>query len=386
MRESSDLRLSSWKILALSAVLSVSVPLPASAKDCGGLEPPCGPGPIVCECGDTVTQHYVLEGSLDCSAHTGSFGLKVASGVNIALGATVTGVQIIGNGQANSAGILLDGASGSSVVGRKNGNGSIEYLGVTGWERGIKLENGASGNTIQYIEAFENAGGPTINGDYGIDLRDLGTSDNVIANVYVHDQADEGVHFGEDSSANTIRDSIVEGNGNTQVYFTGASDSFVLDNVITGVGGGKDGIRLVATTGMTVEGNSVDDADITLAAGSSGNTIVDNLIDGGRLELGDSVNNNLVDDLVVTGGADHCVEFSANTTLPYENRVNGSTLSCTGTVREIISGGSGTSGGGQNLVCATTCIHSGSQRPCEDPGDTNDAKNIITLQTAACLP
>lgn len=376
----------SWIVAVAAAILIFAAnDGTALAKNCGGLNPPCGPGTIVCDCGDTVTAHYSLDATLDCSAHVGSFGLKLASNVNLVLG--TPGVQIIGNGSANSVGILLDGVSNSFVLGRKNTDGSIDYLGVTGWERGVQLANGASENTIQYVEAFENGSG-AVAGDYGIDLRDSGTSDNVIAEVYVHDQPDEGVHFGGSSSDNTIRDSIVEHNGNTQIYLTGASGSSVLDNQVAGPGAsrpsGTDGIRLVNTSGTTVEGNSVDNADITLATGSSGNTLTDNTINDGRVELGDSVNGNLVDGLLVTGGADHCVEFSANTTLPYGNRVNESTLSCTGTVREIISSGSGTSGGSQNLVCATTCIHSGSQRPCEDPGDTNDAKNIITLQATAC--
>lgn len=377
------LRCAWFTVVAIAVALLLADVRPARAKNCGGLNPPCGPGAVVCDCGDTVTSHYVLDTTLDCSAYGGSFGLKVASDVNLAVGAS--GVQIIGSGSANSVGILLDGVSGSTVIGRLNGNGTIDYLGVTGWERGVQLTNGASGNTIQYVEAFENGDGTTI-GDYGIDLRLSGTTDNVIANVWVHDQADEGVHLGGGSSGNTVRDSIVENNGNTQIYLTGTSENSVLDNEVKGVTNGKDGIRLVSTSDSTIQGNSVTNADITFATGSSGNTVVDNTIHDGRMELGDSVNDNVVDALVVTGSADHCVEFSAGTTLPYANRVNGSTLSCTGTVREIISSGSGTSGGSQNLVCATTCIHSGSQRPCEDPGDTNDAKSIITLQTTACVP
>lgn len=399
MRAATDRGLVALAIAAMMTALTASSAM--AAKNCGGLDPPCGPGAIPCACGDTVTADYVMTSSIDCTNAPDLWGLKIASGVTVTGGAHQ--LQIIGHRVFNSVGILFDGASGSKIQCDPQQCGLI-YVG--GFNVGVGLRNGASNNVVDHIwpndnGQFDDSQSGQRPGDYGIDLRN-GANGNSIQWNYVTWNHDEGIHVGSNTANNVITANTVYSNRHNQIYLTG-SDGPNVGNRVTGnlvssrnpypPEGGSGALKFNVVQNGYVQNNTIAGGSMLIEAGTNFTTFADirlsNVGQGvSRVQLLDDTHDNVISNLTVDSPDDHCLEFSASFgSLPYSNRVTSSDLHCSGSPREIISDGNGPKIG-QNLVCNTTCRGPNGVRNCTDSGasndDVNDTKSIITLQAAAC--
>lgn len=395
-----------WLIGSIWAVVPLAA---ARGDDCGNEPVACG-SPIVhtCYCGDTVRWNYTLSGTLT-NRGSGTSPCTTSVGLYMTNGQTLTGdgtASIAGPGTSNSVGIKFDGTTGAKVT------SSTGYLKVSGFERGVQLITNASGNTVENVESYANTNhlsNPA--GSYGIDLR-VGATTNTVQSVYVHDNADEGIHLGGGSSANTVRDSLFQCNADQQIYLVDSHSNQVLNNTAisgngTAVCGGTQNMgsmKVHHANNNTFKGNTFQNKLVNITAGSNGNTFggigsgEGNTISGARLEFQQGefpdssgnwypAYNNTVRNVSMSGGTNGCVNFKkhadspSTAVLPYGNKVRGSALNCTGNAREIIAlndNGTGTSGG-QNYVCNSTC-----NGPTCTESDATDQLNIITVQSADC--
>ncbi len=395
-----------WSAVLFPIMATFAGPPPVLGADCG-LEPVCG-GTVnhFCHCGDNVKWGYTLPGTLtngDGTAPcTTTVGLTIGSGVTL----TGNGTSLIeGQGTPGSVGIQLNGTIGATVT------SSSGYLRVTRFERGVQFIGNAQNNVLENVESSNNTNGaPNPAGSYGIDLRgpdpNTDTAMNTIQHVFVHDNADEGIHLGGGSRNNMLQNSTFQNNVNQEIYLTHSNNNQILDN--TAAANTTTGLASLAVkasnfnlfTGNTLENrlvNFTNDANNnTIGTTMSGNTII-----GARLQFGqdqddtgtgpyrpahDNIATNVTINNTIRATATACVNYHRNAyastsdILPYNNTVNGAQLTCNGKALIALSSNGGGVSGGQNCVGATTC----NGHTCTEPGDTEDQLNIITVQPSAC--
>ncbi len=379
------------------------------AADCG-LEPVACGGTVnhVCHCGDNVKWNYTLSGTL--TNGDGSTPCNTSVGLTIGSSATLTGdgtAVIGGQRTSGSVGLQFSGTSSGKVT------SSTGYLKVTAFERGVQFINNAQNNTLEKVETYDNTNGAA-NGAYGIDLRgpdpNTDTTANVIQNNYSHDNGDEGIHMGSGSRANTIQTNTFQNNAHEEIYLIHSSNNQILGNTATAsTSTGLASLTVKASNSNTITGNSLSNRLVNFSndanSNAFGTAMSGNTITGARLQFGqdqddtgtgpyrpghDNTVTNVTIDNTINPNATACITYHRNAnastsdTLPYNNKVNGSTLSCnttsgTKSLIALSSNGSGVNGG-QNCVGATTC----NGHTCAEPGDTTDQLGIITVQSSAC--
>lgn len=395
------------RLVGLVGVLWTVAPM-ASARgdDCGNEPVACG-SPIVhpCYCGDTVRWNYTLSGTLTnrgsgTSPCTTSVGLLIADGVTLSGDGTA---HVAGSGGSGSIGISFNETQNATLTSASG------YFQVSGFERGVKLEENSTGNVVENVESYSNGSG---SGAYGIDLR-TGATGNTVQDVWVHHNGDEGIHLGGGSGSNTVQNSLFECNAVEQIYLVESDGNLLQGN--TAISGKNDvsvcsgavnnaTMKVHNSDSNTFKGNTFLYKLVFFTAGATGNVFgtatsgEGNTITGARLEFQQGQDgggtwlpayNNTVTNVSMSGTSNACVNFkkhadSPNSALlPYGNKVTGSTLNCTGSGGgyEIIAlndSGAGTANG-QNYVCASSCNGS----TCTN-SDANDQLNIITVQSSAC--
>lgn len=244
-------------LVLLSVLLAFSgVPATAEARDCGGRR--------TCRCGDHVAEDYELVGNLGpCKKH----GLTVRAGVTLDGGGHV----LRGSRAKSSAGIMLD---------EKSTGARVVNLEVTGFERGVRLA-GVSGAHVENVESHGN-GDPVAHKGYGIDVA-RGASNNVIQNVHVHHNADEGIHIGNDARGNRVVSSRFEENYRENVYFLENDGNSLQGSTL--VAGGASSVFVKHARNVRIEGNRIDGRGIQVRGDSSSVTIRDNQLSGAGLTV-----------------------------------------------------------------------------------------------------
>lgn len=242
--------------VALATVVVLAVPGIVGAKPCGGSRR--------CECGDRVVADYVLPEDLGpCPAD----GLRLVERVRFDGG----GHMVHGSSPRETAGIVVTAGASGSIV---------RSLEVRGFGRGIRL-NGAERVEVVDVHAHHN-GDTGARVGYGIDVAG-GSSSNRFERLRVHDNADEGVHFGSHSRANHLVRSEIRDNSRENVYVLDSVENVVEDCVIEG--GGNNSIYVKNSKGTVLARNRVADRPLTVRGSSSGTRIVDNQLSGAAVLL-----------------------------------------------------------------------------------------------------
>lgn len=320
----------------VSASLAVD---PARARDCGGPRP--------CQCGDRVVESTILASDLGpCPGD----GLRLVAGVSLDGG----GHAIRGARRVDTAGVVVtDRAIGAFV----------QNLELTGFERGLRLA-GARGVQVADVEAHHN-GDPSTHVGYGIDLAG-GASGNRIERCRVHDNADEGIHFGSRSEGNKVVRSEIRDNYRENVYFLEATGNVVEDCEVRG--GGNDSFYVKNSRGTVIARNRIADRPLTVRGSSVGTILSDNRIEGTAILVTDYRDKASGEILVparttIRGGRianrNACIrsESGSGTT------VEGVELACSTDV--AISGGSTVTGIGRRLSVR-----------CDGPGEVREADPV----------
>jgi len=226
----------------------------AGGAECGGDRP--------CRCGDTVVADWVLPADLGpCPGH----GLRVRRRVVL----DGNGHVIRGSGARGTVGVQVDAkGSGSRIV----------NLGVTGFERGIRLAK-AEGVRVERVAAHGN-GDPRARVGYGIDLAS-GASRNVLERVQVFDNADEGIHLGSGAHENVIVEAQVYDNSRENVYFLRNHGNVLRDSVLRGGGAASVYVKHAART--VLEGNRIEGGIVHLRGATRDTRLVDNVIERGAI-------------------------------------------------------------------------------------------------------
>ena len=290
-------------------------------------------------------------------------GVRIEGAPSNTIGGSAAGTGNVVSGNVRNGVLLISaGATGNVVEGNLIGTDDTGSAAVSNVD-GVRLDNGASNNTIGGVAAgAENV----ISGNSGFGVYMTGTSASnvVLGNLIGTDGAGavalgnglEGV-FIDDTPGNTIggampdSGNVISGNGQDGVEISGASASgnrvagnYIGTDVLGGVAlaNGLDGVRIegapsntiggsAAGTGNVVSGN-VRNGVLLISAGATGNVVEGNLIgtddtgsaavsnvDGVRLDNGAS--NNTIGG--VAAGAENVI--SGNTGFGV-NIVDGSTL------------------------------------------------------------
>lgn len=230
----------------------------ASAKECGGARP--------CECGDRVVEGTRLETDLGpCPGE----GLRLVAPVSLDGGGHV----IRGSRRPDTGGI---------VVTEKASGGFLQNVEVTGFERGIRLV-GAKGVQLTNIQSHHN-GDVVAHVGYGIDVAG-GSSSNRIERSRIHDNADEGIHFGSQSRGNRLAHSEIRDNFRENVYFLESAENVVEDCEVRG--GGNDSFYVKNSRGTILARNRIADRPLTVRGSSTGTQLIDNQLSGAALVLRD---------------------------------------------------------------------------------------------------
>ncbi len=237
--------------LVWCCLAAISRPAPSAAGDCGGARP--------CGCGDRVVQSTILADDLGpCPGD----GLRLVAGVSLDGG----GHAIRGSKPVDTAGVIVTERAAGAFV---------QNLEVSGFERGIRLV-GARGAQLSNVRSHHNGDRRTRVG-YGIDLAG-GSSGNRIERCRIHDNADEGVHFGTASAGNKLLHSEIADNFRENVYFLESSGNVVEDCDVRG--GGNDSFYVKNSRGTVIARNRVGDRPLTVRGSSSGTVLSDNRIEG----------------------------------------------------------------------------------------------------------
>jgi parallel beta-helix repeat protein len=262
----------------------------ARADDCGGSIP--------CRCGDTVV------GTARLSADLGP--------------CDGDGLQLRGRAVLDCAGHLLEGhprpASRTDEVPDSHGivfdnttGAAVRNCRVTGFTYGIQL-SGARDSEVVGSEVFRN-GDHTTKVGYGIHVSH--SQRNTIRDCKLHDNADEGIHIGTDSDANTVVGNEAWSNGRENFYILSARGNRLLRNQ----GRGEVSANLYVKHGVdnVVEGNRFAERPVVVRGRSRGNTFTDNLFGGGlKLEAYEEPHNAPANNLVrggrLAGGV--CLELT----------------------------------------------------------------------------
>jgi parallel beta-helix repeat protein len=222
----------------------------------------CG-GTRECLCGDKVVEDYQLPRDLGPCPDG---GLRLEARVRLDGG----GFVIRGKGGKGSVGVR---------VGERANGSQVRDLAVTGFARGLRLVDVRDARLLR-VEAFENGDVKRHRG-YGIDVSGS-SADNVIEQVRVHDNADEGIHLGSGVSGNRIVDSDVFSNYRENVYLLENRGSRLERSRIRDAGKGSASIYIKGATDVVLEGNRIEDGNVTIRGASRGVKLIDNsLHDGG---------------------------------------------------------------------------------------------------------
>lgn len=230
-------------------------PVAAAARDCGGGRP--------CGCGDRVVADVRLDADLGPCPKD---GLRLARKVRVdGAGHVIQG----GGGRAGRAGVRIGAeASGSEV----------RDLEVTGFGRGVRLV-GARGVRLLRVEAHHN--GDRSKGEgYGIDVA-RGASENVLEEVRVHHNADEGIHVGSGSDRNRLVGVQAYANERENVYFLSNRGNRLEGSTLRASGAGHAAVYVKNTSDLTLTRNRIEDGPVHIRGLSRDVRLVENDLSGG---------------------------------------------------------------------------------------------------------
>lgn len=221
----------------------------AEAAECGGARK--------CRCGDHVVVDYTLTEDLGpCENH----GLRVRRAVLL----DGAGHLVRGSGTRGSFGVQVDS---------KGSGARIRNLGVTGFERGVRLVK-AERVRLEAVAAHDN-GDRKARVGYGIDLAG-GASRNVLERVQVFGNADEGIHLGSGAHENRIVDSEIYDNSRENVYMLRNHGNVLARSTLRGAGSAAVYIKHAART--VLEGNRIDGAVVHVRGASRDTRLIDNVL------------------------------------------------------------------------------------------------------------
>lgn len=196
---------------------------------------------------------------------TGKFAIPNAgSGVDLdgVVGATVSGNTISGNGQD---GVRIEGAdaTGNTVSGNLIGTDATGNTGVGNQGNGVKIENGASKNTIGKNNVI------SANAQNGILIESANTSQNTVtgnlvglnkAGIFAIGNSGDGVAVTE-ATTTTLTNNFIGGNVGNGVRIEGGDGTVLTGNYVglnkagnVGIGNHKDGILVTGTKGTVMIG------------------------------------------------------------------------------------------------------------------------------------
>ena len=155
----------------------------------------------------------------------------------------------------------------------------VTNLVVSGFERGIRLA-GVERARVDKVEAHNN-GDPVAHKGYGIDVA-RGAANNVIEDVHVHHNADEGIHIGRAARGNRVVGSRVEDNYRENVYFLENSGNRLEGSELRG--GGASSVFVKHARGVVLVGNRIEGRGVQVRGASRDVRLEDNQITG-RLGL-----------------------------------------------------------------------------------------------------
>src|SRR5262245_22464012 len=197
----------------------------------------CG-GDRECQCGDSVVRDYRLPADLGpCPAN----GLEIGGPVELDGG----GHTILGSAGKGFGVRLAAGASGSRV----------RNLKVTRFGRGVRLQD-VRGVRVEDVEAYRN-GDMREHEGYGIDVA-KGATDNLLSRVKVHDNADEGIHFGARAQGNRVVDADVSSNYRENVYVLATEGTRVERSRLRSPGQGAANVYIKFARDTRLDGNRID--------------------------------------------------------------------------------------------------------------------------------
>lgn len=221
----------------------------ALAVSCGGAK--------LCRCGDKVVRDYRLTADLGPCPEN---GLRLSAKVMF----DGAGYAIRGSSTKDTVGLQVPEAAGGSQV---------QNVTVTGFERGIRL-HGVENVQLTNVVAHHNGDTRTRVG-YGIDVAG-GSSGNRIERAQVHDNADEGIHFGTNARANRLTRSKVYDNSRENVYFLEAVEDVVDDCDLEG--GGNASVYVKHSKSITVSNTRIRGRPVVVRGASSGTRLIDDTL------------------------------------------------------------------------------------------------------------
>ena len=264
--------------------------------------------------GGAGTNDNVVVGNLIGTNATGATGLGNFSGVEVNFGATgntiggtVTGASnvISGNGYY---GVEISYANGNLVLGNFIGTNSADATGLGNSVSGIRIQNGASANTVG---GTVSAAANVISGNgNGITIYGSGTNDNVVLGNLIGTNATgsaalpnsgTGILILNGPTGNTIggtsagAGNLISGNTGDGVYigYAGTNDNVVLGNLIgtnaagTAAIGNSNGVVIGSSaSGNTVGGTVTGASNVIAGNGGNGVRITDA---NGNLVLGNFI-------------------------------------------------------------------------------------------------
>jgi hypothetical protein len=317
----------------------------------------------------------VVEGDdigTDGTVADGNFvGVLLTNGTSDAtIGGTSAGSANVISG--NDVGVYIDECSGNTVEGDLVGTNAAGTAAIGNSETGVELVNGAADNTIG---GTSTSSGDVIsgNGGDGVDIEGLDTDGNLVEGDLIGTgktgasalgNAEIGVSISFSASGNTIGGAAAD-----------AGD------VISANGG--DGIEVAsnATTGNTVEGDSIG----TNAAGTDA---LANAQDG--VYLTDESSNTTIGGTsagtvnVISGNADDGVDIDNSTDNAVTGNLIGTDAAGTGALAnggdgvELIVDATGNAIGGASAAAGNTIAHNGGNGVRVDSGDGASSGAIVS--------
>ncbi|APW36294.1 hypothetical protein RD110_02935 [Rhodoferax koreense] len=238
--------------------------------------------------GNTIAGNYI--GSLGNSGNaqgTGNGGAAIdVLGANNVIGGTTGADRNLLSGNAN--GVLIDGASGTGnqVIGNYIGTNLAGTAAIANAGDGVRIQNGASANTIGGANANQ-CNIISGNGDDGIQIFGEASDNNVLKGNWIGVGADgatvlgsggDGIYI-EDGPDNTVIGGPGAGEGN---WIAGVSHVGIeLDGASSGtlVQGNRIGTDLTGTANWGVQQNGilVEDA-VAPISGPTNNQFLDNIV------------------------------------------------------------------------------------------------------------
>ena len=338
-------------------------------------------------------------------------GISVTDSANNVIGGTSVQGNVIANNSVFGVKLVGLAATGNAVSGNDiNDNGAV---GV-----GILLETGANGNFIGVTDGGFDGNSIQGNGNFGIQLFGVGTSNNRVAGNLIGNVSASGIGiyfnggasnnligtnsdgFGDANERNIISNNLQAGvrlDGATTINNVIAGNYIGLDELGASLGNGQQGIRIIGANNNVIGGSTVAAGNVISSNAShgifvqnaSGNQIAGNLIGtgpGGIADLGnggrgislDNASNNIFGGEtvghrnVIAGNTDTAITFSNSSN---DNSVFGNFLSVDSTGGTLLanawsvsianSSGNRIGGGqsGQGNIIGQRILITGSNQP-----------------------